>query len=112
MGTSINWGNIGKRIQGKRKANGMTQDDLVDELHISSTHLSRIESGKQIPSFPLFLEICNQLKTNPDYFILGNTRSSSVSSEIIDSLQLLSPRDQEIIKTIIEKMILLSMESN
>ena len=44
---------------------------LAEKLNISNNHLSSIETGKQRPSFEMFLQICDTLKINPDYLILG-----------------------------------------
>lgn len=112
MDTSIDWINFGKRIKNRRKSLDLTQDYLAEKLDITATHLSRIESGKQIPSLTLFLSICNHLKTTPDYLILGNTRTNNIPAEIVESLNLLSQKDIDLIRYIVDKMILLAYDSS
>ena len=46
---------IGKYIAGKRKALGMTQEELAEALNVSLGHLSKMERGKRKPSIDLIV---------------------------------------------------------
>ncbi len=53
-----------------RKKNGMSQNDLSNELCINRSTLSLIENGKQMPDLDLLNKICSITGKNPgDYFV-------------------------------------------
>lgn len=79
---------MGKRIQVRRKELKLKQDELAERLGISNNHMSSIENGKQRPSMDVFLNICDNLNTTPDYLLLGTIRPQNVSQNIIDKLRL------------------------
>lgn len=48
---------IGKKIRELRKAKGYTQSQLAEFVCMHEKHISRVESGKYIPSFDNMLKI-------------------------------------------------------
>ena len=48
---------VGTNIAHRRKAVGLTQDQLAEKLNISGASLSRIESGMAAPRFPRLEEM-------------------------------------------------------
>jgi transcriptional regulator with XRE-family HTH domain len=52
---------LGKRIQHLRIKRGMTQERLAEEAKISVQHLSKVENGKEKPSFDLLMRIATIL---------------------------------------------------
>lgn len=49
----------------RTKAN-RTQKSLADKVHITSKHLSNIETGNATVSLPVFVDIANELAVSPD----------------------------------------------
>ena len=49
----------GKIIQLLREAEGISQQELADRLHVARTYLSQLENAKRQPSMPLLKEIAN-----------------------------------------------------
>ena len=96
-----NWRPMGTRILQKRKEMLLTQKELANLLHISNNHLSNIETGKSVPSFEVFIEICKILQTNPDYFISG-TVYAELDDNILDRIKLCSDKDKIRISKIID----------
>ncbi len=97
----VNLKPIGSRICQKRKELSLTQKDLANLINTSNNHLSNIETGKSAPSFATFLEICEVLHTNPDYFIAG-TIYSDLDEEIIEQIKHCSVEDKLKLSKIIE----------
>ena len=64
-------GEMGRRIKSERlcKEPPLTQSQLAAEAEISESMLSRIEAGKQPPSFPVLYQIAEALDVEPTHLI-------------------------------------------
>ena len=62
---------IGIRIMQRRKAQGLTQEDLSEKIGYSKNHISSIERGKFIPTTQFIFKLCNVLGETPDYYLIG-----------------------------------------
>lgn len=96
---------MGKRIQLRRKELHMKQNELAEILNISTNHMSSIETGKEKPSLTVFIHICNILKVTPNYLLLGNMHANNVPQDIIDGLKLCTKEDIALIRHILEFQI-------
>lgn len=54
--------NLGRRIQKRRKALKLTQEELAFKVAISRAYIGYIEQGRNIPSLELLQKIANTLK--------------------------------------------------
>ena len=63
---------IGKRIQGLRRAAGITQEQAAEALGISPNYVSNIETGRDICSTVVLLGMANLYHASVDY-ILGES---------------------------------------
>lgn len=68
----------GKRIQGLRKAKGLTQEKMAEALDISTNYLSNIERGQDICSMTLLLRIANMLSASMDYLLGDNLEYNKI----------------------------------
>lgn len=59
---------IGKTLQAIRKKAHMKQGELAEKIGISEKHLSKIETGKNLPSLDNFLKMAEVLQFNLDDF--------------------------------------------
>ena len=59
---------IGKTIQNIRKRANIKQNELAEKIGISEKHLSKIETGKNLPSLDNFLKMAEVLKFSLDDF--------------------------------------------
>lgn len=59
---------IGKTIQTLRKNANLKQNELAEKIGISEKHLSKIETGKNLPSLDNFLKMAEILKFSLDDF--------------------------------------------
>ncbi len=60
---------LGKRINAARKDRGLTSEKLSELCGINATYLRQIESGAKLPSLPLFVCLCEKLRTSPSYLL-------------------------------------------
>lgn len=61
---------IGRRINTARKDRGLTGEKLAEACNINATYLRQIESGTKIPSLPVFVTLCTELKVSPSYLLV------------------------------------------
>ncbi len=54
---------LGKRIQKRRRAIGMTQEEVAEKVGISGGYLGFIEQGRSAPSLEVLEKIARALKT-------------------------------------------------
>ena len=96
---------MGTRIKTRRKELKMSQAELAEKVNISNNHLSSIETGKQLPSLPTFVEICEHLETTPDFLLLGSLHTYNIPQNIYESLSLCNKNDLPLIKEIVEDFV-------
>ena len=58
---------LGKKINISRKDKGLTSEKLSELCNINATYLRQIESGAKMPSLPVFISICRELKVSRSY---------------------------------------------
>ncbi len=78
---------LGKRINAARKDRGLTSEKLSELCDINATYLRQIESGAKLPSLPLFVCLCEKLRTSPSY-LLAEQLSGDESTGIDALLEL------------------------
>ena len=57
---------IGQQIRKYRKAHGMSQEQLAEQIGISVTHMSHIETGNTKLSLPVLVDIAKTLEVHTD----------------------------------------------
>ena len=60
---------LGKKVNLARKERGLTSEKLAEACHINPTYLRQIESGTKVPSLPVFVTICRELRVSPSYLL-------------------------------------------
>ena len=60
---------LGRKINIARKDKGLTSEKLSEFCNINATYLRQIESGAKMPSLPVFISICRELKVSPSYLL-------------------------------------------
>ena len=78
---------IGIRIMQRRKALGLTQEELSEQIGLSKNHLSNIERGIYLPTTQAVMQICTALGETPDYYLIGKISTSKTSPLICVKLQ-------------------------
>ena len=64
---------IGKYIQSRRKAAGLTQKQLAQRLNVSFQAVSKWENGDALPDAGLLLDLADALSTSTDQLLTGGT---------------------------------------
>lgn len=93
---------IGSRVRQARLANHMTQAQLSEKLHISTSHMSDIENGKINPGLEIFMSLTEVLQVSADWLL--QTDIPKVSAILDDEFSLLLSDC-----TVSEKKIILKM---
>lgn len=84
----INYIKIGKRIKKYREKLGMTQAFVAEEIDVSNSYISGIETGKSICSLATLHKLSILLKFNIDTVINGinETNANANFSEILQNI--------------------------
>lgn len=64
--------NIGKSLRELRKANGLTQQQVADNLGLSRVNYTRYETGASNPDYETLLLLANYFDVSLD-FLFGRT---------------------------------------
>ena len=92
----------GQKIRKFRKSCGLSQEQLAEEVGISTTHLSHIETGNTKLSLPVFVKIASALSVQTDELLYDTPSiNSSTKNEILDILDSCSTQDFYILRDII-----------
>lgn len=76
---------LGRRIAYARKKNNLTQTDFAKKIHVSSSHLGNIETGKYQASNDIVLLMSQSMDVPVSYF-LDWDKANGVTGEIIELL--------------------------
>ena len=96
---------LGNRIRLRRKELGLSQSKLAESLDISNNHMSAIENDREKPSLDKFINLCDLLKTTPDFLLLGIIHPNNVPLNISDNLRLCSSEDIKLAGEMVELMV-------
>jgi len=77
---------IGLRIKQLRNLQGITQEELAEQLNITTNFLYRIESGNRAASLDLLVEMTVHFGVSLDYLVLGNEQPKDVLKEKVREL--------------------------
>ena len=101
---------IGERCRKAREVAGYTQEQLAEQVGVSTQFLSDAERGVTGMSVTTIIKICSILNISTDYLLLGqefsNTKDDPLS--IYTRMKRLSPRERELVEAVTNLM----MQSN
>lgn len=97
----VNYRLIGTRLCQRRKELHLTQKKLGDKMHISSSHISAIETGTKQPSLETLLEFCKTLNINIDY-LLNGTLYNELDEQLVEKIKLCSFENKNRISKIVD----------
>lgn len=94
---------IGQRIREGRKIRGLSQERLAEEIGISTTHMSHIETGNTKLSLPVLASIASALNISADELLFGSTSvsHSTVQAEAAALLASCSPQQAKVLTDIL-----------
>ena len=76
---------IGQRIRKYRKSYNMSQEELAENVNISTTHLSHIETGNTKLSLIVIVKIANALSVSTDDLL--NDKASITKNKQINEIE-------------------------
>ena len=93
-----------KRLLQLRQQKNVTARDMSVSIGQNAGYISRIESGKALPSMSAFLFICDFLKITPSEFFDTTTQQPIALRELIQNLKRLDEQSlasiTQLVKTI------------
>lgn len=101
---------IGQQIRKIRKARQLSQEELAEQVGISTTHMSHIETGNTKLSLPVFVKLTEALEVSADEILNDMPTGSRVQTvesieKILDSCTTQQIRViEEIVKATAEAM--------
>lgn len=90
---------IGQRIRYYRKEAGLSQEKLAEQIGISTTHMSHIETGNTKMSLAVLAELSMALQVSADRLLFAKPRESAALSDMEHLLSACSePQAQKIVE--------------
>ncbi len=77
----IDYKDFGQRVRTIRRKNHLTQEELAEQVGISTSFLGHIERGSRIASLETLVLLCNVLKTTPQY-LLGASLEDNLTQHL------------------------------
>lgn len=98
---------IGERCRQARDASGYTQEQLAEQIDVSTQFLSDAERGVTGMSVSTIIKLCTVLSVSADYILLGQTSESNneTALSIYSRIQRLSPQKQALVEEVTNLMI-------
>ena len=73
LNSTIDYAMIGKRIKNKRIEMKITQEQMSNDLNLSTFYISKIENGKSCPTLDTLSVIANYLSIDLAFLITGTS---------------------------------------
>ena len=106
---------FGSRLRQARKDRGLTSEKLSELCNINATYLRQIEGGTKIPSLPVFVSLCEELRVHPDYLLMDSLPNigleASASDELAALQQTATPSQMKIITAMLSSALKALQES-
>ena len=71
---------IGRRIQRRRKQQGLTQEQLADRMNVSVQMVSNLERGNKAIRIDNLINLCGILDVSTDYILTGRGTQTDLLS--------------------------------
>lgn len=90
---------IGRRVREVRKARGISQETLAEQVDISTTHMSHIETASTKLSLPVLAALARALSVSTDYLLYGSV--ANAHEEVDAVLDTCSERQLQILAEVV-----------
>jgi len=112
-GKSEEMSSFGEKIKELRKSKGWSQEEFAAKIGIHGRHVGKYENGKVLPNAETLIKIAEVFEVSTDYLLFEGRNSVSPASSISDRdllekfarISEMDPRDQEIVKELIDAFI-------
>lgn len=92
---AVDYKQLGIRISYFRNKHGLSQEELGERIHVTNTHISRIENNKNKPSIDTLVDIANALGVSLDDLLVDSLEHSVSTADSEIHLLLLDCNDTE-----------------
>ena len=92
---------IGQRISNKRKALGLTQEQLAEKMDVSIQMISNLERGNKAIKIENLIKLSDILQVSTDYILLGKYVSAD-NEQLFKKINALNPREYKIVTELID----------
>lgn len=82
MEVTVNYEDVGNKIRERRNFLKVTQENLANDINVSTSFISDIENGRRKMSLETMIKISIALKTSLDYFVLDNVKDIKTKNNI------------------------------
>lgn len=98
---------IGNRIQQKRKAHNITQEQMAEHLNVTPGYISQIERGVTKINLDTLSSICDVLKCDMTDFIYNSNPEANASYEddIFSYYEQLTPTERRMLHCLLKTYI-------
>lgn len=96
----MDYGAVGHRVREVRKAHGLSQEMLAEQIDISTTHMSHIETASTKLNLPVLAALARALSVSTDYLLYGN--NTNAHEEVDAVLNACSERQLQILTEIVK----------
>lgn len=98
---------LGRQINRARKDRNLTSEKLSEACNINATYLRQIESGAKMPSLPVFVSICRELKVSPSYLLFDILPDLEIKEMdvLIELWQTATPKQIKIISAMVQSAL-------
>lgn len=94
---------MGQRITARRKALGMTQEELAEKLDVSSQMISNLELEKKAIRPENLAKVCRVLGLSADFILTGSTPSTQLDA-LTEKLISLGQQELDLIDQLVDYM--------
>lgn len=98
---------IGERCRMARETAGYTQEQLADQIGVSTQFLSDAERGVTGMSVNTIIKLCSTLNISTDFLLLGMEKSDEAENplSIYTRMKRLSPQELELVEEVTNLMM-------
>ena len=97
----INEDNFAERLSQLREARQVSAREMSLAIGQNCSYINRIENKKTFPSMQCFFYICDYLQISPQKFFDDKSQAPHTLSELMESLKSLSPKQLDLINSIV-----------
>ena len=92
---------IGKRIQMRRKQQGMTQEQLADKMDVSIQMVSNLERGNKAIRIENLIKLSEILNISTDYILTGKETTEDMQG-LTEQMASLSQKERKMMKLLMD----------
>lgn len=92
---------IGRRIQLRRKQQGLTQEQLADRMNVSVQMVSNLERGNKAIRIDNLINLCGILDVSTDYILTGRGTQTDLLS-LAARIEHLSDPNRQMIELLVD----------